>query len=93
MDCLLGQSHPRHLNVNQIGLPEAAVVYVTKAPPTGMKLLTLRDAEEIGIVAPGASVYVRPTPNGYYNGAPTVFEGPNPEPYAPPAPTPAVDEE
>jgi hypothetical protein len=26
-------------------------------------------------VAPGASVYVTPTPNGYFNGAPTVYEG------------------
>src|SRR5262249_6758841 len=35
-------------------------------------------------VAPGASVYVTPTPNGY--GAPTVYEGAYPGPYAPPAP-------
>ena len=34
-------------------------------------------------VAPGASVYVTPTPNGpYYNGAPAVYPGP----YAPPGP-------
>lgn len=33
-------------------------------------------------VAPGASVYVTPTPNGpYYNGPPAVYPGP----YAPPA--------
>jgi hypothetical protein len=38
-------------------------------------------------VAPGASVYVTPTPNGpYYNGAPAVYPGPYPGPYAPPAP-------
>ena len=37
-------------------------------------------------VAPGASVYVTPTPNGpYYNGAPAVYPGPYPGPYAPPA--------
>ena len=36
-------------------------------------------------VAPGASVYVTPTPNGpYYNGAPAVYPGPYPGPYAPP---------
>jgi hypothetical protein len=36
-------------------------------------------------VAPGASVYVAPTPNGpYYNGAPAVYPGPYPGPYAPP---------
>jgi len=40
-------------------------------------------------VAPGASVYVTPTPNGYYNGAPTVYQGPYPGPYAPPAPAAA----
>ena len=40
-------------------------------------------------VAPGASVYVTPTPNGYYNGAPTVYPGPYPGPYAPPAPAAA----
>jgi hypothetical protein len=35
-------------------------------------------------VAPGASVYVTPAPNGpYYNGA--VYPGPYPGPYAPPA--------
>jgi hypothetical protein len=37
-------------------------------------------------VAPGASVYVTPTPNGpYYNGAPAVHPGPYPGPYAPSA--------
>ena len=36
--------------------------------------------------APGASVYVTPTPNGYFNGAPTVYEGAYPGSYAPPAP-------
>jgi hypothetical protein len=37
-------------------------------------------------VAPGASVYVTPTPNGpYYNGAPAVYPGPYPGPYVPPA--------
>ena len=42
-------------------------------------------------VAPGASVYVTPTPNGpYYNGAPAVYPGPYPEPYAPPAPVVAA---
>ena len=36
-------------------------------------------------VAPGASVYVTPTPNGpYYNGAPAVYPGTYPGPYAPP---------
>jgi len=40
-------------------------------------------------VAPGASVYVTPTPNGpYYNGAPAVYPGP----YAPPAPVYAPTE-
>jgi hypothetical protein len=35
-------------------------------------------------VAPGASVYVTPTPNGpYYNGAPAVYPGPYPGPYTP----------
>jgi hypothetical protein len=33
---------------------------------------------------------VTPTPNGYYNGAPTVYEGPYPGPYAPPAPVVAA---
>jgi hypothetical protein len=38
-------------------------------------------------VAPGASVYVTPTPDGaYYNGALAVYPGP----YAPPAPVVAV---
>jgi hypothetical protein len=42
-------------------------------------------------VAPGASVYVTPTPNGpYYNGAPTVYQGPYPGPYAPAAPVVAA---
>jgi hypothetical protein len=41
-------------------------------------------------VAPSASVYVTPTPNGYYNGAATVYEGPYPGPYAPPAPVVAA---
>ena len=46
-------------------------------------------------VAPGASVYVAPTPNGaYYNGAPAVYPGFYPQgPYVPPpvvaAPLPA----
>jgi hypothetical protein len=45
-------------------------------------------------VAPGASVYVTPTPNGpYYNGAPAVYPGPYPEPYAPPAPPPGLSGE
>jgi hypothetical protein len=44
-------------------------------------------------VAPGASVYVAPTPNGpYYNGAPSVYPGPYPGPYAPPAPAYAPTE-
>jgi hypothetical protein len=44
-------------------------------------------------VAPGASVYVTPTPNGaYYNGAPAVYPGPYPGPYAPPAPVYAPTE-
>lgn len=35
-------------------------------------------------VAPGASVYVTPTPNGpYYDGAPTVYPRPYPGSYAP----------
>ena len=43
--------------------------------------------------APGASVYVTPTPNGpYYNGAPAVYPGPYPGPYAPPAPVYAPTE-
>ena len=33
----------------QIGLPETAVVYITQAAPSGLTLLTLRDAEKIGI--------------------------------------------
>ena len=38
-------------------------------------------------VAPGASVYVTPTLNGYYNGSPTAgYRGP----YAPPAPVVAA---
>ena len=42
-------------------------------------------------VAPGASVYVTPTPNGpYYNGAPAVYPGPYPTPYGPPAPVVAA---
>ena len=42
-------------------------------------------------VAPGASVYVTPTPNGpYYNGAPAVYPGPYHGPYAPPAPVVAA---
>jgi hypothetical protein len=42
-------------------------------------------------VAPGASVYVTPTPNGpYYNGAPAVYPAPYAEPYAPPAPVVAA---
>src|SRR5438045_3805174 len=42
-------------------------------------------------VAPGASVYVTPTPNGpYYNGAPAVYPGPYTEPYAPQAPVVAA---
>ena len=46
-------------------------------------------------VAPGASVYIAPTPNGaYYNGAPAVYPGFYPQgPYVPPpvvaAPLPA----
>jgi hypothetical protein len=39
-------------------------------------------------VAPGASVYVTPIPNGGYNGA--VYQGPYPAPYAPPAPVGAA---
>src|SRR5262249_31397832 len=35
--------------LTQIGLSEAAVVYITQAAPTEMTLLTLRDAEKIGI--------------------------------------------
>lgn len=36
-------------------------------------------------VAPGASVYVTPTPNGpYYNGAPAVYPGTYPGSYVPP---------
>lgn len=35
-------------------------------------------------LAPGASVYVTPTPNGpYYNGAPAVYPAPYPGPYPP----------
>ena len=42
-------------------------------------------------VAPGASVYVTPTPNcPYYNGAPAVYPAPYAEPYAPPAPVVAA---
>jgi hypothetical protein len=42
-------------------------------------------------VAPGASVYVTPTPNGpYYNGAPAVYPGPYPGPYAPRGPVVAA---
>jgi hypothetical protein len=37
-------------------------------------------------VAPGASVYVTPTPNGpYYNGAPALYQGAYAGAYAPPA--------
>jgi hypothetical protein len=35
--------------LTQIGLSEEAVFYITKAAPTEMTLLTLRDAEKIGI--------------------------------------------
>src|SRR5262249_20170474 len=35
--------------LSQIGLPETAVVYITQAAPTELPLLTLRDAEKIGI--------------------------------------------
>jgi hypothetical protein len=35
--------------LTQIGLSEKAVVYITQAAPTEMTLLTLRDAEKIGI--------------------------------------------
>jgi hypothetical protein len=35
--------------LTQIGLSEAAVVYITQAAPTELTLLTLRDAERIGI--------------------------------------------
>jgi HNH endonuclease len=35
--------------LTQIGLSEAAVVYITQAAPTEITLLTLRDAEKIGI--------------------------------------------
>ena len=46
-------------------------------------------------VAPGASVYVTPTPNGayngaYYNGAPAVYPEVYPGPYATPAPVVAA---
>src|SRR5262245_20203293 len=42
-------------------------------------------------VAPGASVYVTPTPNGpYYNGAPAVYPGPYPGAYGAPAPVVAA---
>jgi hypothetical protein len=35
--------------LTQIGLSETAVVYITQAAPTELTLLTLRDAEKIGI--------------------------------------------
>ena len=42
-------------------------------------------------VAPGASVYVTPTPNGpYYNGAPAAYPSPYPGAYGPPAPVVAA---
>ena len=42
-------------------------------------------------VAPGASVYVTPAPNGpYYNGAPAVYPGTYPGAYAPPPPVVAA---
>jgi hypothetical protein len=46
-------------------------------------------------VAPGASVYVAPTPNGaYYNGAPAVYPGFYPQgPYAPPPVAPVYGPE
>jgi len=41
-------------------------------------------------VAPGASVYVTPTPNGPYNGAPAVYPAPYSGGYAPSAPVVAA---
>ena len=35
--------------LNQIGLSESAIFYVTQAPPTSMTLLTLADAKRFGI--------------------------------------------
>jgi hypothetical protein len=35
--------------LTQIGLSETAVIYITKAAPTQLTLLTLQDAERIGI--------------------------------------------
>ena len=44
-------------------------------------------AQSVSIyVSPGATVYVTPSPNGYYNGAPAVYPGPYGGPYAPLAP-------
>ena len=58
--------------LTQIGLPETAVVYVTKAAPTQMTFLTLQDAQRIGIevlpfeqYAPTTEPAQRITPRGH----------------------------
>jgi hypothetical protein len=58
--------------LTQIGLPEAAVVYVTKAAPTELTFLTLQDAQRIGIevlpfeqYAPTTEPAQRITPRGH----------------------------
>ena len=57
--------------LTQIGLPETAVIYVTKAAPTQLTLLTLQDAQRIGIevlpfeqYAPTTEPAQRITPRG-----------------------------
>jgi hypothetical protein len=58
--------------LTQIGLPETAVVYVTKAAPTQLTFLTLQDAQGIGIevlpfeqYAPTTKPAQRITPRGH----------------------------
>jgi hypothetical protein len=58
--------------LTQIGLPEAAVIYVTKAAPTQLTFLTLQDAQRIGIevlpfeqYAPTTEPAQRITPRGH----------------------------
>ena len=47
--------------LTQIGLSDNAVIYITKAAPTGMTWLNYRDAEQIGIdVAPWPSAQPSP---------------------------------
>ena len=58
--------------LTQIGLPETAVIYVTKAAPTQLTFLTLQDAQRIGIevlpfeqYAPTTEPAQRITPRGH----------------------------